>query len=574
MTGIAAQAALAVGSSLAASIVAKVTVIMALTLVCIRLARKSRAAVRHVLLAAGFAVSLAVPIASVVVQSVPRVEVPIVAGRTAEAPALPSLPTFASPAKPVNIASGDRTATPSSRIPASVLLLAGWATGTLLFLLRVLVGLWQVHTLRRLGRPWRHRQSMVRRLVADADIRRHVEVLLHDTVSGPISCGVVRPAIMLPIDVQTWHEDDLSRALIHELEHVRRGDWASQCLASAVCACYWFHPLVWMAWRELTLEAERACDDAVLRCAEATAYAEQLIALAERISTAPIRPALTMANRTDLSARVVAVLDNRQQRGRAGKLCLALVCVVSALLVMAISPLRIVTASQIRATTQKFAGSLVDQVGRAIPDVTLSLSNVSTQRRIETHSDQNGRFTFIEIPAGEYLLQVREFGFATLEDRITITPGKDLNRDIELQMGGIDETVTVYSSDPLAVLPPLPLPLPEPSSTSQPYMGQSELDRCVQVSMFCRVTPPHKIADAEPVYPTKQSESRVAGTVMIEGRIGKDGLIKDPRALPPADPDFASATSDALHRWQFTATRLDGAPIEVGIRVTTNFVVN
>jgi beta-lactamase regulating signal transducer with metallopeptidase domain len=40
---------------------------------------------------------------------------------------------------------------------------------------------------------------------------------------------------------------------------------------------YWFHPLVWMAWRQLALEAERSCDDAVLRRSEGTVYADQLV---------------------------------------------------------------------------------------------------------------------------------------------------------------------------------------------------------------------------------------------------------------------------------------------------------
>ena len=98
-----------------------------------------------------------------------------------------------------------------------------------------------------------------------------------------------------PIDVETWSDDELRRALIHELEHVRRGDWASQCLARSVCAAYWFHPLAWMALRRLCLEAERACDDAVLRRAEPTAYADQLVLLAKRIATASTQPMLAMA---------------------------------------------------------------------------------------------------------------------------------------------------------------------------------------------------------------------------------------------------------------------------------------
>ena len=67
---------LAIGSSLGASIVAKVTVAMALGLSAAWLARGNRAAVRHALLAAMFGVTLLLPIASVVVPPV-RLGVPV-----------------------------------------------------------------------------------------------------------------------------------------------------------------------------------------------------------------------------------------------------------------------------------------------------------------------------------------------------------------------------------------------------------------------------------------------------------------------------------------------------------------
>ena len=340
--------------SLAASIVAKVTATTALALAGTRLARGSRAAVRHVLLAAAFAVLLVLPIAALVAPSI-RIPVPIVAqGGTASPPGEP-IAELASPTAPVD-APGRFTPAlpPSSRISLSALWLAGWVAGAMLFLLPVVVGLWQVRVLRRSGLPWRHGQSVVDSLAIDAGIRRRVEVLLHESIPGPMTCGVVRPAIMLPIDAQTWAVGDLRRAIVHELEHVRRGDWVSQCVARVVCGCYWFHPLVWIARRQLAIEAERACDDAVLQRDstrpgagdEATGYADQLVALAQRLSTASNRPLLAMANRADLATRVVAVLDSRQPRGRAGAWSVALACATSALIVATLSPLRLVAAAE------------------------------------------------------------------------------------------------------------------------------------------------------------------------------------------------------------------------------------
>jgi bla regulator protein blaR1 len=150
---------------------------------------------------------------------------------------------------------------------------------------------------------------------------------------------------LLPDEAGEWNEADLRRALVHELEHVRRGDWAIQLAARVTCILYWFHPLVWVALRRLSLEAERAADDAVVRSAEHTEYAEQLVSLAGRLSKARTQPALGMANRSDLSARVSALLDESQRRGRAGWRPTAIALIVACLVVLAIAPVRAVTLS-------------------------------------------------------------------------------------------------------------------------------------------------------------------------------------------------------------------------------------
>jgi len=341
---------LAVSGSPAASIVAKATVTTALGLTGAWLARRSRAAVRHALLAATFAVLLALPIASIFAPAV-RIAVPAAAEERA-APTLAGTTGAIPPAAPAQTSGGVTSAAPRpAGLSPSVLLLTGWAAGTALFLLPVVMGLWQVRSLRRSGLPWRQGQAVAERLAPGAGIHRRVAVLLHGALPGPMTCGAVHPAIMLSQEAETWDGEDLNRAIVHELEHVRRGDWVSHCLARAVCAVYWFHPLVWIAWRRLALEAERSCDDAVLGRSEATAYADQLVRLAQRLSLAAKVPAAkspvpAMANRADLAARVRAVLDNRRRRGRAGALAVALACAAAAALVLTVSPLRMVAAPQ------------------------------------------------------------------------------------------------------------------------------------------------------------------------------------------------------------------------------------
>jgi bla regulator protein blaR1 len=226
----------------------------------------------------------------------------------------------------------------------SAVLFAVWIAGTAFFLLRMIFGLQQVRALRQFGLPWRDGQSIVNQLALDAGIHRRVEVLLHESLPVPVTCGFVRPVIVLPHGAQAWEAEDLNRAMVHELEHVRRFDWASHCLARIACAAYWFHPLVWAVWRQFELEAERSCDDAVLARSEATAYADQLVGLARRLSAAQKSPALAMANRSDLPARVSSVLDGRRARGRASALLAAVACATAAAIALTMSPLRVVAA--------------------------------------------------------------------------------------------------------------------------------------------------------------------------------------------------------------------------------------
>ncbi len=334
---------LAASSSLVASILVKVTLTTVLALVSAYFARRARAAIRHVFMSAAFVVLLALPMVSFLAPAV-RIRVAHAPQESPQSLAVDALTVPVSPAAPLAAAAVTPANPQSPKVSWSALWMAGWIIGTSLCLLPMVIGVWQIRLLRRTSLPWTQGQSVVDRLAVDAGIRRHVAVLLHESVPGPMTCGVLRPAIVLPIGSQTWPSEDVDRAIVHELAHVRRGDWVSQCFARVICALYRFHPLVWVARRQLQLEAERACDDAVLAGAEATAYANQLVGLAKRLSSGPGAPLLAMASRGDLATRVTAVLDHRQRRGQAGTLWLTLASVISVLIVIAISPLRVVSA--------------------------------------------------------------------------------------------------------------------------------------------------------------------------------------------------------------------------------------
>jgi beta-lactamase regulating signal transducer with metallopeptidase domain len=324
-------------------ILSKATLLLVSGLTMWHLARHCPASVRHLLLTSTFSALLALPL---IVITAPEVSFHIPVSGT-RAPTFSDLryPTSSvAVSQQPNAGSTNRQReSRSTMLPSwERVLRSVWMTGSVLMLLFLVLNVWRLHRLSRNGIPAPELGAGLETLAAECGIRRPVELLLHEEIAAPLTCGFSRPAILLPKDARFWAEDDLRRALVHELEHVRRADWGVQLVARATCALYWFHPLVWMASRKLSLEAERACDDAVVQREESTAYAEQLVSLARRLSNASVQPALGMVHRSDLSTRVTAVLDASQSRGRAGVLTVAIVLSIAILIVLAIGPVRAV----------------------------------------------------------------------------------------------------------------------------------------------------------------------------------------------------------------------------------------
>jgi beta-lactamase regulating signal transducer with metallopeptidase domain len=319
----------------------KATFFLVLGLAAAWLAKRKRASVRHLLLAATFAALLALPFLVLAGPAV-SIEIPTAAADDSVAASNTALSSSsARTAAPVDANTG-LARSESSRPALSTLFLGVWFSAAALLMIRGVFDLWRVRRIVRNGLPWIELRHKVGSLAAEAGVRQTVTVLRHEDVAAPFMCGVRRPMIVLPAAAPDWSDEDLTRALVHELGHVRRTDWAIQFAARLTSACYWFHPLVWVAWRRLCLEAERACDDAVVERADRADYAEQLVLMAQRMSKARTQPVLGMANRSDLASRVAAVLDATQRRGRAGTLAIASATCAAVLVGAAIAPVRAV----------------------------------------------------------------------------------------------------------------------------------------------------------------------------------------------------------------------------------------
>jgi ankyrin repeat protein/beta-lactamase regulating signal transducer with metallopeptidase domain len=352
-------------------ILMKVTMVLVIGLIATALAVRARASVRHLLLASTLGALIGLPVAAALApEFVIGIQLPKVTAAdagvptTVARPQAPAGPESLVPSAAVSLdgARGAWQATTGMSVGAAMRLL--WAAGAVLLLASLANALRRLRTVHRGGIPWIAGQAVAERLGRESGMTRPLTVLVHEDVPAPVTWGWRRPVIVLPIDARDWSESDLRRTFVHELEHVRRGDWPMQLVARAICAAYWFHPLVWVAWRRLCLESERACDDAVVDRAERADYADQLVTLAERLSRSHGQPVLAMANRSDLSVRVRAVLDRTQLRGRAGASLVAATLAAASVFVLALATVRVEAVPDQRGSAARGRRAVADDNDR------------------------------------------------------------------------------------------------------------------------------------------------------------------------------------------------------------------
>lgn len=109
----------------------------------------------------------------------------------------------------------------------------------------------------------------------DLGIRKSIALLESSDVSSPMTFGFFRTTILLPKEMDVHlSKNEIKYLLLHELQHDKSFHTKANYIFLFYQILYWFNPLVWIALREMRVDRELACDDAVLHSLDPVSYKE------------------------------------------------------------------------------------------------------------------------------------------------------------------------------------------------------------------------------------------------------------------------------------------------------------
>jgi beta-lactamase regulating signal transducer with metallopeptidase domain len=187
-----------------------------------------------------------------------------------------------------------------------------WMAGVLLLALRSVGGWLHLRGVRKRAQ-WAVPpgvQAGFRRMCDKLVLASEITLRVSNEVLSPMAMGVWRKTVILPVSMMMKVPlEELEAIFAHELAHIKRLDYVTNLMQTAVESVLFFHPAVWWASKIVREHREVCCDDmAVKSCADAVLYARALLRLEEQRS-AEIQLAVALAgSKGSLLRRVSRVL--------------------------------------------------------------------------------------------------------------------------------------------------------------------------------------------------------------------------------------------------------------------------
>ena len=163
-------------------------------------------------------------------------------------------------------------------------------------------------------------------------------------------------------------------------------------------------------------------------------------------------------------------------------------------------------------------------------------------------------------------LVVGKPGFERLFQRFSLEGGEQIEEELVLRLGSVEETITVTDTGE--------------SPTAARTISEATRARYLEHrNQGGTIAPPIKIRDLAPVYPASVRGSGFEGKVVLEAQIKTDGTVEVLRILAPVDPatmttvypDLARSAVEAVGGWRYEPTLLHGVPVDTRMTINVTF---
>jgi len=471
-----------------------------------------------------------------------------------------------------------RIAAASSTDTAQVWL-PGWAQRTLaaIFLSLVVIAflrtgrsLWRTHALLRraervepAGELAQVLEDYADRLGVDPTC---VSVARLEDLHGPATLGLFRHTLLLPTDFlmqkgETLSHDEreeLAAMLAHELEHMRRRDYAWNLFFELIALPVEWHPLLRLTRKQIDETREFAVDDqAAALLAGYRTYARSLVRIAARLAAHPsLRPieAMGIYDSTNFERRIVNLMRKTEEvswmRRTASVAGCAIVALAASYTAMALqtnvnppgevknnAPLLKDGVAPVSAVVAM--RNLVSKVAPVYP-AEAKAAGIEGTVRLDAVIGKDGAVKDLQVISGPAMLQQPSMDAV----KQWVYRPYLLNREpVEVKT----QIQVIYTLASKHLETSEAQPAERPGAMSFPKL----------------------IKSVDPAYPPEAKSAHQQGVVIVKTKIDTTG---HPTVLGVEGPEvFWSSAKAAVEQYSFKPAMKDGQPVEAALSIEVNF---
>ncbi|MDM5225073.1 BlaR1 family beta-lactam sensor/signal transducer [Cytobacillus sp. NJ13] len=227
-----------------------------------------------------------------------------------------------------------------------------WVIGMILFIGLVIYSAYQIYQMKKSATPVKNQRinELLELCKESVGIKRKVKLRENALITSPITFGIFQPYIFLPRKTrEALSLNELKYVFLHELHHHKNKDVFVNYVMLIVQIIYWFNPFMWVALKRMRIDRELACDASVLNLLDESGcieYGHTIIRFADKKydrTYAQIAPGMggTQKQIKQRIQRIAAFSGDSPLLKWKSKV----ICVVSGIFVLAITPITTVIAS-------------------------------------------------------------------------------------------------------------------------------------------------------------------------------------------------------------------------------------